>query len=306
MPEYGVEVQLLSAAQVLPFLTGLYPECYHLVMSALASRYVKFLPLCVVAFLAIWVPTMSVLADSSRAYQDYLYQFDVYRTKYAEFKVAKNEYEKFRSLTSQTVALEKTGTMLSQRDLLLRAYLLLLGEKLNEDMGLGTADKGIYQTLINNEVGFLDTHSKLVQSIGNLEDAQEVSRGLESHYSLLQASMRQTIIGISLGKLTVLAHNFDTVLADAKALINTNRGSLSLQKQSTIDRWLLQITNTKSLYQQKIDGIVTANAQLKGNDIGEQDQIFAKLTRNIGEARQYLVEGTGFINELVEALRYQD
>lgn len=256
--------------------------------------------------LSILVFVPKIQADSERAYQDYLYQFDLYRQKNSEFTVAKNEYEKFKSLTSQTTALEKTTAMLSQRDLLLRAYLLLLNEKLNEDRGLQTTEKSTFQTLIGNEVTFLDGHSKLVQSIGSLEDADNVSRDLESHNAVLQASIRQTIIGISLGTLAVLSRQFDIVFADAKAIISSNRGTFTPQKQSTIDRWILQIQNVRSLYQQKIDTINSQNSQIKGTSIDSQDELFRTMKKDLAQARQYLSEGSSFIGELLAALRFQD
>src|SRR3972149_6420904 len=154
-------------------------------------------------------------ATSSQAYQDYLYQFEVYRQKYSDFQVAKNEYEKFKSLASQTAALEKTKIMLSQRDQLLRAYLFLLNERLNEDQGLNVPEKQQYQTLIKNEVTFLDGHSALVPSIGYLPEAVKVSEELQSHYNVLSRSMRQTIVAISLGQLSVLSKQYDTALQKA-------------------------------------------------------------------------------------------
>ena len=248
----------------------------------------------------------SVLASSEKAYQDYLYQFDLYRQKYSDFTIAKNEYEKFGSLASQTTALANTSAMLSQRDQLLRAYLLLLNEKLNEDRGLIDTQKATYWALTGNEISFLNSHSTLVGSIGSLDDAAEVSKELESHYAILGASMRQVITGVSLGQLAVLTRQYDKTLADAKAILNANRGAFSPQKQSTVDRWILQITNTRSLYQQKIDSINTKNAQLKGSSIETLDDLFGQLKRDVGQAKQYLMEGNRFIGELVEALRYQN
>lgn len=247
-----------------------------------------------------------VFASSQQAYKDYLYQFDVYRQKYSEFTVAKNEYLKFKTLTSQATALEKTKAMLTQRDLTLRAYLFLLKEKLNEVAVMSEVEKNTSLTVINNEVTFLDGHSKLVNEIGSLEDATGVSQELQTHYSVLQASMRQTITGIMIGNLTKYRDAFDKTLADAKSVIGTNRGVFSLNKQSTIDRWILQITNDRSLYQQKIDAIIAENNQLRGSDVQAQDQTFTHIQKEVAEAKQYLVEGTSFVGELVTALKYQD
>ena len=259
-----------------------------------------------VIFVILVVFVSPIRASSEKAYQDYLYQFDLYRQKYSDFTIAKNEYEKFGSLTSQTTALAKTSAMLSQRDQLLRAYLLLLNEKLNEDRGLLDTQKATYWALTGNEISFLDAHSTLVSSIGSLDDATEVSKELESHYAILGASMRQVITGVSLGQLALLARQYDTALADVKALLTANRGTFSPQKQATVDRWILQITNTRSLYQQKIDSINTKNAQLKGSSTETLDDLFAELKRDVGQAKQYLMEGNRFIGELIEALRYQN
>lgn len=249
---------------------------------------------------------LPVNASSQQAYQDYLYQFDLYRQTNTDFQVAKNEYLKFKSLTSQATALEKTKAMLSQRDELLRAYLFLLNEKLNEDRGLAATRKQLYQTLIANEVTFLNAHKDRMASIGSIEDTVNISKELESHYTILYASMRQTIIGIILGNLSVQAQRFDTIGTTAQVLVNTNRGAFTPQKQATIDRWLLQIANKRSLYQQKIEAINTTNNQLKSNYQEEIDRSFQAMQKDAGEAKQYLAEATGNLTELMNALRYQD
>lgn len=244
-----------------------------------------------------------IQASATGAYQDYLYQFDLYRAKYTDFKIAKNEYEKFKTLTSATDALSKTRIMLSQRDQLLRAYLFLLNEKLNEDKGLGSNDKQLYQTLIRNEVTFLENHSQLVPSVGSLSDAMTVSQQLESHYLVLQASIRQTIVALHLGQLALLASQYDILVIQAKNLITANRNLLPAEKQAIVDRWLLQITNKRSLFAQKYDSLVRANAQFKGPSIDELDRSLAEMQKNISEARQYLAEGAAFIGELLNSLK---
>ncbi len=288
------------AGRVLPEaharLTRKLAQCYDRVMS-------QFLLGGLAAIFLLVSLAQPLQASSTGAYQDYLYQFDLYRAKYTDFKVAKNEYEKFKTLTSATDALEKTRTMLSQRDQLLRAYLFLLNEKLNEDKGLGTSDKQLYQTLIRNEVGFLQTHSQLVPSVGSLSDAVTVSQQLESHYLVLQASIRQTIVALHLGQLALLASQYDTLVSQAKNLITANSSFLPAQKQATVDRWLLQISNKRSLFGQKYDSLMRADAQLKGPSIDELDRSLAEMQKNISEARQYLVEGTAFINELLNSLK---
>jgi len=247
-----------------------------------------------------------VRADSARAYQDYLYQFDVYRQRYADFQVAKNEYLKFKTLTSENDALEKTRVLLTQRAQLLRAYLLLLNEKLNESEHMTATDKQVYQTLINNEVSFLDNHSLLIPSVGTIADAEEVSERLEDHYTILQTSIRQTIGGLSLAELSGLAKDYDAALLAAKNLINGAAGGFTLEKQAVIDRWVLQITNKRTLYQQKFTQLSTLNTSYKGKSEDELNEKFSDIQRMVAEARQELMEGSSFMGELVTALRYRD
>lgn len=260
----------------------------------------------VFTFLALlFVPMTQVQATSAQAYQDYLFQFDSYRQKLSEFKVAKNEYEKFRSLTSETTALEKTKLMLAQRDQLLRAYLFLLNEKLNEDKGLRATEKSLYQTLINNEVKFLDAHTALIPSIGSLDDATEVSEQLESHYDVLQVSIRQILTGIALGQLATLHVEYDRTLSVGQQVVGMYGGTFDPGKQSILNRWLLQIGNKRSLYQQKIDAITGSASQLSKMNEQELDRKFNELLQGAAEARQYLAEGASFMGELITALKYK-
>lgn len=245
-----------------------------------------------------------VHAASAQAYSDYLYQFDLYRQTYTDFGVAKNEYQKFKSLDSQTSALEKTKIMLAQRDNLLRAYLLLLNEKLNENPGMGASEKQLYQTLIKNEVTFLENHAKLIPSIGTLDDAVTTSKQLESHYLILQKSMRQTIVGISVGQLTALRRQFDQVTTMAALLADASRGVFTPQKQVTVDRWLLQIKNKQSLYQQKIDMVTSDNIAWETGNLDEMNRKLAGLQQKLGNSWQELLEGSGFLIELTNTLRY--
>lgn len=261
--------------------------------------------LCIaVIFFVLAVPT--AFAASDKAYQDYLYQYDQYRLKLNNFKVARTEYLKFKTLLSETTALDTTKTMMAQRNMLLRAYLLLLNEKLNENQGLSSIDKQLYQTLIQNENAFLNNHTQLITSIGSIDDATDVSKQLESHYLVLYASVRQIITSLALGDLLKLDTQYKTNFELLRKLVDTNRSTLTPEKQSTIDRWLLQINNKQNLFQQKVEQIMTANAQLKGNTQLEMDELFVNIQKNLNEAKQYLTEGASFMQELITLIKYDN
>jgi hypothetical protein len=267
------------------------------------SRFSGVLRFCLPLFVLPILLVSAVSASSEQAYKDYLYQLDVYRQKYNEFKIAKNEYDKFNTLTSQTTALEKTVRMLSSRDILLKTYLTLLNEKLAENRGLTQSEVNLYRTLVANENVFLDTHSQLVTSIGSLEDSMEVSSNLESHYRVLSSSMRQIIIGLSLGNANLLVRQYDATVTNLKSFINSNRSELSAVKQTTIDRWMVSVDNKRSLYQQKIDGVIRTNTSLKASQPDDLDSEAASMQKGISEAKNYLMEGSSNLKEIVNTLK---
>lgn len=254
----------------------------------------------------LFTPVTLLSATSEKAYQDYLFQYDQYRLKLNNFKVARTEYLKFQTLLAETTALDTVKAMMIQRNALLRSYLLLLTEKLNENQGITTTDRQLYQTLIQNENTFLVNHTQLIGSIGSVADATDVSKQLESHYLVLYAGVRQTLTSLSLGELMKINAEYKKNFEALRKLVDINKASVSPEKQSTIDRWLLQINNKQNLYQQKVEQIMTANSQLKGNTQLEMDELFTTIQKNLGEAKQYLSEGTSFMQELLTLIKYTD
>ncbi len=254
----------------------------------------------------LFTPLTVVSATSEKAYQDYLFQYDQYRLKLNNFKVARTEYLKFKTLLAETTSLDTVKSMMIQRNSLLRSYLLLLTEKLNENQGLAAIDKQLYQRLIQNENAFLVNHSQLIGSIGSITDATNVSKQLESHYLVLYAGIRQTLTALSLGDLMTIDTQYKSNFEAIRKLVDINKSTVSPEKQSTIDRWLLQINNKQNLYLQKVEQIMTANSKLTGNTQLEMDELFASIQKNLNEAKQYLSEGTSFMQELITLIRYKD
>jgi len=259
-----------------------------------------------IVLVILLTPITLVSATSEKAYQDYLFQYDQYRLKLNNFKVARTEYLKFKTLLAETTALDTVKAMMIQRNSFLRSYLLLLTEKLNENQGLTPIDKQLYQTLIQNENTFLVNHTQLISSIGSISDATDISKQLESHYLILYAGIRQTLTTLSLGELMKINTQYKNNFEALQKLAEINKASETPEKQSTIDRWLLQINNKQNLYQQKVEQILMSNSQLKGNSQLEMDELFVKIQNNLNEAKQYLNEGTSFMQELITLIQYKE
>jgi len=260
---------------------------------------------CILVFFLFFTPSLAQ-ASSLSAYQEYLQEFNVYRTALNDFKVARSEYIKFNTLTSQQTALEKTKTMLAQRSQLILSYLQFLNEKLNESTYMDPSTKTLYQTLIGNEVAFLKNHIGLMGSIGSLQDAEGVSQQLSSHYTLLQSSVYQTIVGLKLAELMEIDSSYFDLFKKCYALIQNYKSLYSPEKQNTMERWLLQIQNKRDLFKQKTDEITKENTKLKSSSLSEITASSQNIQKLISEARQYLSEGTSYLQELTVSMQYGD
>ncbi len=243
-------------------------------------------------------------ASSQQAYQDYQYQFSVYRTRLSDFQIANNQYIQFKSLAAQQDTLEKVKLYIAQRDNVAKTYFLFLNEKISENPGLIPAEQQIYRAVLTNQIAFLDQNVILAPSIASLDDAKSVSEKFETNYETMQSAYRQIIGALELGYLNYFAKRFDDAATHAQALILASRPDSSPQKQAILDRWLLALSNKHSLYQQKANTIRATIPKITG-DVQQQDRIFLQLQSTINAAKQDLVEAASYLKELETALKYE-
>lgn len=246
-------------------------------------------------------------ASSQQAYRDYLYQFDVYRSVFSDFQTARGEYLKFQTLTSQSTALTKAKTMLAQRAMLLRTYLLLLTERLNENPGLAADEQNRYLSLLTSEINFLDRQKSAVPAIASLEGATGHSKELETHYPTLYAAMRGIAAELLRGGVAAQVSDFDRLFDNAKTLGSGNRPLSSPEKQATIDRWMVVIANRRGVLEQTLEDVrLTDQKIFKTTVPDEADRWFTDSAKAIAAAKQQLIEVTANLTELIASMRYQD
>lgn len=264
----------------------------------------KFLT-ALILFLLVSAPFAPAMATSPQAYQDFLFQFDIYRQKFSDYRVALGEFKKYSSLSSEQDALNKVKLLIAQRNQVARAYFLFLNESLSENPSMPPTELDLYQKIITNEIAFLDIQTTLAPSLSSLADVDKVSNEFIKHYPIMQSAFRQVIIATQLGYLRYYAKKFDAVATSAQALINTSRSTNTDAKRSTLDRWILALSNKRNLHQQKVDAIRIGAFKLTG-DVADQDRKFTLLLQDLYDARQYLVEGASFFTEVENALKYDD
>lgn len=253
---------------------------------------------------AIFLLPGTVQATSRQAYADYQYQFSRFRTKLSEFQTAYSTYKQYGSLASEQEALTRIQQLIPQRNLATKTYFLYLNERLLENPGISQSKRGLWQVQITGHTAFLDTHSARTGSITTFDDARTLDNEYTVRYLDMQAGYRQVIAAIQLGYLSYFSDKYTQAAARAQALAEASRGQVTPQKQALFDRWLLALTNQHSLYLQKAKTIEEAVPKIKGS-LQTQNQEFTRVSAQITQAREYLIDGISYLGELEQELKYE-
>ncbi len=249
------------------------------------------------------LPQAGANASSDQAYRDYQFQYDLYRQRVNDYRIAYTQYQQYRSLASQQDAIEKVRLLLAQRAHAAKTYFLFLNEKLSENPGLLATDVSFQRTTISNQIRYMDEFAVLAPSVASLEDATRISEPFVNNYEKMQSSYRQIIVTLELGYLNYFAKRFDEIAVHAQSLVAASRAESLPQKQAVLDRWILSLTNKHTLYEQKASAIRLGIPKITG-DLQEQDRVFLELQTTIGAARQDIVEAASYLKEIETALMY--
>lgn len=277
-------------------MTPLFFRCYDEPVRKLAGIIIFILFL-------LALPQAGANASSDQAYRDYQFQYDLYRQRVNDYRIAYTQYQQYRSLASQQDAIEKVRLLLAQRAHAAKTYFLFLNEKLSENPGLLATDVSFQRTTISNQIRYMDEFAVLAPSVASLEDATRISEPFVNNYEKMQSSYRQIIVTLELGYLNYFAKRFDEIAVHAQSLVAASRAESLPQKQAVLDRWILSLTNKHTLYEQKASAIRLGIPKITG-DLQEQDRVFLELQTTIGAARQDIVEAASYLKEIETALMY--
>lgn len=235
----------------------------------------------------------SVFADFEQAYQDYLYQYDQYRTSLTNFLMAKNRYLTYKTLVSQSEALTATKNLLETRDMVISTYLKMLIEKNPQES---------FNKLLGDDISFFSDHETKIPEVGSLEDAVGISKLVEEHYPRTEVLARQVIASLLLSKVRAFEERLSTLETGFEEKINF----LKTQGKdvATLERWLLATYNKRLLARDKLDEAFYLANKLTPKKSTQISEEFGKIQVTIFEANQYLKEAAAYLKEIKEELKY--
>ena len=236
----------------------------------------------------------------ARALNDYIYTFDQYRSAHQQYELKKNEYLKFKTLTSQTDAYIAGLSLLKHRDDAIRTHLTALRLKLAETPGVDPTDRQSKYARIDQEVNWLYAHQTKLNNTNNLTELTRVSQELENRYPNINVLMYQSLIAILKSK-QIYLHT--QITADYQTL-KTKIGDIKASGEDTdiIDRWLVQAQQRLELSQERQAAATNLAAKFTPQARNlPQDFLNAQFT--LKESHQYLKETISALQEIIREIK---
>ncbi len=240
----------------------------------------------------------SIPVYAQRQVQDYTFQYEKYRTSYDEYTVAKNEFLKQKTLTSQNDALAKTKQILSQRGVTLRTYLMALKYTLNTTSAIPNEDKSRLSAELDKEIGWLQNHIDDLSGMTNptLTGLFEIASRLERKQTDYIALSHETVAHILVGRVRQTNQEFSATNAILQPLVDT-------YKNTFIRNWYDQAVDMSFRTDQSITNALAVAKELSQE--GDENQAVEKLATvktELGVGKQNLKNGVNFQNEILKEL----
>jgi len=242
--------------------------------------------------------------DADKAFQDYLYNTNLYRESHSEYIVARESYLKYQTLTSKNAALEKTRTMLKNQDEVVKTYLTTLRLKLAEVSGITNYGQNVLYLRVDDEIPWFKKHQESLNSAGTLEDLISLGEDGKEQYQETEILAYQTLGAILTSKQSVLYEEIAQRIKELKEKIGEIRAKGD-KNTSLAERWLLEAENRLTRSQEKQFNSQQLLAQMKTNDFNKNES-YNKAQFAIEESHQYLKEANSYLKEVIRELKNAD
>jgi len=241
-----------------------------------------------------------VFADYNSALTEYNSTFEKYRTTYADYVSAKNSYLTYKTLNSQTLAIEKTKIFLKTRDDLLISYYTLLKEKMTLTLGIPDYDKNLKNNVIDERVLFLTNHKSTIDAVSSLPDLVQNSKQIDGIQKDLRDETYQIVGLILIGKVKDQSDKLSSSISVISTYINEIK---STGKDVTkLERWLLETNYKRDLAETKLTDARVLFNTLKENYSDESQKNFLLGRTTVSEGNQYLKESVFNAKEAVKEI----
>lgn len=249
-------------------------------------------------------PVLSQEFDFNKAYQDYLYNLDIYQKAHANYDIARSQYLASSTISSQTKAQEMTATMLKDRDKAVTTYLTALRMKLRETSGIDDATKNGLFGLIDSEISWYDDHSSKISSAGSLDDLTADSTQASDQFKQTEIVIYKVLVAISIGNTTDYRNRETKIIDDLRN--KTSEIKVNGDKNvDSVERALADAEDKLSRSTEKEQEANTLLAKMKASD-RDKLSAFNNIELSVGESLSYIKEANTILKDSIRQIKTAD
>ena len=239
-----------------------------------------------------------------RAFEDYTYQYKEYLENHKEYVIAKNQYQTYETLTTQTIALEQTAKMLSARDKVVRTYLLAIQAYMEKEADLNQPTLSALYLELGREAIWFEDHEKKLAGAATLADMTSVAKEAETRYTTTEKSIYTSFFQIYSYKEEQLHQKIALQIEAIDGLISRLR--LEDKKDTgTIERWLLEAKKQKLLGEEKLASAQKFTLE-KARDSKAKRALYNTHVQLLETSHQYLKEANLNLTEIITEIKRGD
>ena len=249
-------------------------------------------------------PAHSQEFDFNKAYQDYLYNYDIYQKTHSDYDIARSQYMSSQTISAQTRAQETTAAMLVARDQALITYLTALRMKLKDTPGIGDAAKDGLFAPIDTEIAWHTDHKSRISSAGSLEDLTEDSTEAAVQFRQTELLIYKVLITVSIGNTTDYRDR-------EREIINSLRTKISEIKAAggkdvtSVERALTDADDRLSRSVEKEQEALNLFLKVKAQDKDKLSK-FNSIELSVGEALAYIKEANSIVKDSIRQIKTAD
>lgn len=253
------------------------------------------------ALLAFIFLPKGIFADLAGLQSEYSQALADFNKAYSSFQIAKNSYQTYKTLAAKTESLTKTKDLMEKKDTLIMKHFAFLKEKVNSSIGISDEEKKYLFEQADREILFYQNHLSLIPAISTLKDAVTQNNKITDQIKLTDIKSKQILGQVLIDKVLFSEREYDQLSALFEEITMTDK-RISPNKQEKIRRWLLEVKNKKILCDNLLASAQKKLAAFKIRD--EVNQAFNNVRIEINQANLYLKEGSSYLNEIKEELKY--
>ncbi|NMB56844.1 hypothetical protein GYA19_02800 [Candidatus Beckwithbacteria bacterium] len=251
-------------------------------------------------FISLFFLNSTHFIYAQREVEDYNYQYEKYREAYKDFEVARSDFVKHQTLTSQNELIEQLRRVLIQRAQVMRTYFLALKYKLNTTAGVANSEKAELGASLDDHIGWLQNNMDTIEDLPSptLSDLFEYSKRLEKQdadYLILGYTSLATILS---GKMRNLHQQLLNVNSNLKSYVDSSNIKFLTNWWKEADDSILKarnkLTNAETLI----------NEELAGNTSNENKvvTILSEIQVILKDSQTDLLNGSKYQKEIINEM----